>query len=277
MKITSKHVFTLILLLSVYVSVALNPEREYSVTPADYGMSYNNLKIKTADNMMLQAWLFNATDKQSRKVIILSHNGDGNMADLIEIASNFLSLGYHVLTYDYRGYGKSDDFEINTKFFIYSQFQKDLEGALDYVIRQYPSMKTIHLYGAGIGAGLSIGVGVNRPEVSMVIADSPYLSFEITERRFLELYNQKVMMPLGFDKTWLEPLFALDRKNAGITGLLLIAGTEDFLYTVADMKELYKLHKSVVKIYEVTGAKHNTTFISNKGNYFAEIKKFLGV
>jgi len=269
----------LILILTgcFYAGFALNPEREYAATPADYGMNYNNLRIKTSDNMILQAWLFNATDKQSRKLIILSDDGDGNMADLLELASNFLSLGYNVLTYDYRGYGKSDDFPINPKFFIYSQFQKDLEGVLDYMLKQYPSMKTVHLYGMGIGAGLSIGLAANRFEVSKVIADSPYLSFEVTEKRFLESGNQKPMMPLGFDKTWMEPLFALEKKITNLEGILLICGTDDKLFTITDMKELYKLQKSLIAIYEVKGAQHTTTFITDKGKYFSEIKRFLGL
>ncbi|MBT3301636.1 MAG: hypothetical protein HOD63_01730 [Bacteroidetes bacterium] len=264
----------LILSVSLY---ALKPEREYAVTPADYGMDYNNLKIKTSDGMMLQAWLFNATDKQSRKVIILSDDGDGNMADLIELASNFLSLGYNVVTYDYRGYGSSDDFQINTKFFLYSQFQKDLEGVIDYMRRHYPSFKTTHLFGVGLGGGLSLGIGANRPEVSKIIADSPYITFELTEKRYMEVYGQKVMMPLGFDKTWMEPLYALEAKASGLTGIFLISGELDELFQPDDMKSLYKLRKSITKMYEVPGAKRTTTFVSDKGAYFKEIQKFLGL
>lgn len=268
--------FTLTMVLTVN-AYCLKPEKEYAATPADYGMDYNNLKIQTADGIMLQAWLFNATDKQSRKIIILSDDGDGNMADLIELASNFLSLGYNVITYDYRGYGQSDDFKINNQFFIYSQFQKDLEGVIDYVKRHYPSLKTTHLYGVGIGAGLSLGIGANRSEISKVIADSPYITFEQTEKKYMEVYGQKVMMPLGFDKTWLEPLYALEAKASGLTGIFLISGEDDELFTPEDMKSLYKLRKSITKMYAVPGAKRTTTFMTDKGNYFNEVKNFLGV
>lgn len=255
---------------------ALEPEREYHTTPAEYGMNFNNLKIRTSDNLTLHAWLFNATERQSRKIVILSHNGEGNMANMIEIASNFLSLGYHVLTYDYRGFGSSDDFEINTRFFIYSQFQRDIEAVIDHVLRHYPSMRTIDLYGLGIGGGLSIGVGVNRPEINRVIADSPYLTFELTEKRYIENYDQKVMMPLGFDRTWIEPLYALDRKKIDLKGILLIAGGNDDMFIAADMRDLQKMHRKLISIYEVKGAKRNTTFLSDKRRYFVEIKNFIG-
>ncbi|NLJ07885.1 MAG: alpha/beta hydrolase [Sphingobacteriales bacterium] len=267
---------TLISFLVINSVFALNPVREYPVTPADYGMDYNNIRVKTSDNMMLQVWFFKATDKLSRKVIILSDDGDGNMADLIEYASNFLSLGYNVVTYDYRGYGKSDDFPINNNFFMYSQFQKDLEGVLDWVKRDYPSLKTIHLFGLGIGGGLSIGIGCNRAEISRIIADSPYSTFELTEKRYMDVYGQKVMMPLGYDKTFLEPYYAMSEKGSGLQGILLICGADDKIFTPTDMKELYKLKKSITSIYTVAGATSKTTYTTSKQAYFAEIKKFLG-
>lgn len=34
----------------------------------------------------------------------MSGSGDGNMVDNIEIANSFLSAGYNVAMYDYRGY-----------------------------------------------------------------------------------------------------------------------------------------------------------------------------
>jgi pimeloyl-ACP methyl ester carboxylesterase len=94
------------------------------------------------------------------------------MADNLEVVGQFLSLGYNVLTYDYRGYGKSDSFHINQNFFIYAQFAKDLQGVLDYMRKTY-SPGYCDLYGIGIGAGLSIGLGCTSTQVRRVIADGP--------------------------------------------------------------------------------------------------------
>lgn len=256
---------------------ALNPVKEYSSTPSDYGMDYLAIKFKTKDNLELQGWFFKATDKSSRKVIILSDDGDGNMADLLEIVSNFLSLGYYVFTYDYRGYGKSDEFEINKNFFIYSQFEKDLDAAIDYVRKDYASLKTIHLYGTGIGAGLSIGLGVKRSEVSKVIADSPYLTFEITQKRYEQVYGQKVLMPLGYDKTVLEPQYALGKTASGLTGVFLISGSEDPIFTEDDLKTLGKINKKITETFLVKGANRVSTFKTDKAAYFEAVKEFLGV
>lgn len=269
------RIFSLLLLLSITnVSFALNPVREYATTPGDYGMDYNTIHFKTEDGLELQGWFFKATDRSSRKVIILSDDGNGNMADLIELASNFLSLGYYVFTYDYRGFGKSQDFEIKKNFFIYNQFEKDLNAAITYVKKDWASLKTIHLYGTGIGAGLSIGVGAKRPEVSKVIADSPYLTFDLTQKRYEEVYGQKVLMPLGFDKTLMEPKYSLE-SSSGLVGVLIISGSEDPIFTPDDLKELGKIKKKITKTQLIEGANRISTFTTDKAAYFETIKDFL--
>jgi len=273
-----KAIFVLMISSMMYFSAfSLNPVKDYATTPSDYGMDYHSIRIKTSDNVELQAWFFKATDKKSRKVIILSDDGDGNMADLIELASNFLSLGYYVLTYDYRGFGNSDAFEINKNFFIYNQFEKDLNAAIDYVKKDYASLKPLHLYGIGIGAGLSIGVGIKRSEVSKVVADSPYLTFEITQKRYEETYGQKILMPLGFDKTVMETLYALEQTGSGLLGILLISGSEDPICTPDDIKELAKIKKKITQKHTVEGANRTSTFTTDKGAYFEAIKTFMGV
>ncbi len=116
--------------------VALNPSKEYATLPSDYGMDYKEVTILATDGLKLNAWIFKPMS-ETKKFVVISDDGNGNMADNIEIVAQFLSAGYNVLSYDYRGYGKSDSFNINQKFFIYPQFVKDLQGVLDYMRKTY--------------------------------------------------------------------------------------------------------------------------------------------
>jgi pimeloyl-ACP methyl ester carboxylesterase len=65
--------------------------------------------------------------------VVISGSGDGNMADNLEIVNSFLSAGYNVATYDYRGYGASSDFKIDPDLYIYPQFITDLNAVLDHL------------------------------------------------------------------------------------------------------------------------------------------------
>ncbi len=267
------------LLISAFLmslcSFGLNPSREYAITPTEYGMTYEDISIPTEDGLTLKGWFFKAPDAGSYKIIIISDDGDGNMADNIELVSNFVTLGYNVMTYDYRGYGKSSDFTINKNFFIYAQFQKDIEAALNYVKKYQSKMRNVNLYGIGIGAGLSLAVGANHPEVTRIIADSPYSNFEEMKTIIKEKNGMDALFPLGYNKNYLEPTYALQSKGGTLSGIFFIAGENENIFTAKIAKKLSNIRSSISSVYIFKNATAATTFSSNKTKYFEEIKKFL--
>ncbi len=262
-----------VLLFTSSTLFALKPEKEYKILPDEFGLVYEKLTIPTKDNMQLAAWLFKAPS-ESKKVIIISYDGDGNMSKMIEMASQFLTLGYNVITYDYRGYGGSSEFKINNNFYMYAQFEKDLNAVIDYTRKYYSKFRQVDLYGQGMGAGLSIGVGCNRSEVNKIIADSPYNTLESVKNRLKEFKNQDVIIPLAFDKYLLEPEYAVAERGKGIAGILIIWGEKDEVFSQKDVRVLRKLAKCPTADYKVIGATAENTFTINKGQYLEELKNF---
>lgn len=258
----------------VLSSYALNPSRKYAAKPGDFGLNYEEVKIETEDNLTLKGWLYKPQET-SYKMIILSDDGDGNMADLIEIASNFVSLGFYVLTYDYRGYGESADFTINNNFYIYAQFEKDLQAAINYSRKYQSKMKILDLYGIGIGGAMSIAVGTSRPEIHQVIADSPYATLEGMKKRIKEKRNIDVLLPLGFNKYLMEPYYALEKNGTALYSVMFICGEYDDIAGPDDMKELAKVQKNRSTIFIVKGVSGRETFTKDKNAYFEEIREFL--
>ncbi len=177
-------------------TLGLNAQRTYDFTPADFGLTFDTIRIPTDDGASLFGWHLypgEKNDKSSKKAVIVSHDGNGNMANGLEQAGKFLGLGFHVFMYDYRGFGKSSDFNVSPKFYIYQQFATDLNAAVEYV-KKYHAVMTVDLYGWGIGGGLSLGVGANNLKVHRVIADNPYISFETVQNRYEQKTGQKKMM-----------------------------------------------------------------------------------
>ena len=249
---------------------ALNPSREYKTTPAKFGMTFKEEKIPTKDGATLNAWFFELPKKTTNWVVI-SGSGDGNMGDELEIVNSFMSAGYNVCTYDYRGYGKSSDFTIDPDLFIYPQFITDLNTMLDY-LRKSRAITKFDLYGLNIGAGLSIGVGAQRPETRKIIADGPWTGLEPMKKRIKEKMNKDVNMPFGYDKNY-EPMYAFDKPKGKITGLLTIVSPQDPLITPPDMKMI----KGVTDTYIVKDSpKNQDNFSTDKNAYFEKISKFLG-
>ncbi len=266
-----KSVGTLATLVACFITTtvfSLNPSKTYKVTPDKFGMTYKEEKIKTPDGAILNAWMFELPRKTTNWVVI-SGSGDGNMADNLEIINSFMSAGFNVAAYDYRGYGASSDFKIDADLYIYPQFIVDLNAVLDY-LRKSRAITKFSLYGINIGAGLSIGVGANRTETQKVIADGPWIGLEVMKKKLKEKLNKEVNMPFGFDKNY-EPMYAME-KTKGMKGLMVITSPQDALVTPADTKQI----KGVTENYVVKTSPSNTeNFSTDKNAYFEKVSAFL--
>lgn len=275
-----KYAFFLLiaLLFTSSATYALNPSRTYKQLPDKYNMEYTAHDVKTADGAVLKAWYFPGNEKTTR-LILISHNGEGNMADYLRRVDQFTSIGYNVVTYDYRGFGESSEFEIDNNMYLYPHFQDDMKAMIDFCRQQF--VQTFHLYGWGIGAGLSLGIGWNRNEIKAIIADTPFLSMEDLENRF-EAWDNPMEVPFaGYDKKH-EPIYSLDIEPATLKNtsksVLLMIGSNDILYKVDDMEKLVAKQKKIVSkdIYVVENPDRKDNFRIDKAGYFGAMSEFLG-
>ena len=76
-----------------------------NTTPARVKLSFENVRIATADGETLAAWWVPA--EPLRGVILLLHGNAGSIADRTDYLPHFNAMGHAVLLVDYRGYGGS--------------------------------------------------------------------------------------------------------------------------------------------------------------------------
>lgn len=256
-------------------ALALSPSRTYKQRPEKYNMRVNELTVKAADGVSLRAWHFPATSGKDAPLVLISHDGQGNMADHLREVSAFLDLGFSVVTYDYRGYGESAEFEIDPAIAIYPHFTSDLEGMIDHVRKTLAP--SFNLYGFGIGAGLSLGVGWNRPEIRTVVADTPFLSMEDMEKRVSALTPPLTVPFAGYEKRF-EPLYALDQEVTSRVwqGALVILGSADPLYKKEDMAALVAKRKKQIsqQVIIIPNPDQKENFRADKAAYIAALKAF---
>jgi uncharacterized protein len=118
-------------------SLALKPEREYKARPSDYGIVYREVTLTTSDSLHINAWFYPAQDTAGiandlvgrylpvpaelrhsprpyiieenirHPTIIVSLADAGNMQYLLFYAYHLCTLGFNVLTFDWRGFGGS--------------------------------------------------------------------------------------------------------------------------------------------------------------------------
>ncbi|MFT5820489.1 MAG: pimeloyl-ACP methyl ester carboxylesterase [Crocinitomix sp.] len=276
-----KSIFALLFLtfFGMQASFALNPSRTYKQLPDKFNMKYTAHDVKTEDGAKLKAWYFPANVKTTN-LILISHNGEGNMADYLRRVDQFTSIGYNVVTYDYRRYGESSEFEIDNNMYLYPHFLKDIKAMIDFCRMQH--VQTFHMYGWGVGAGLSLGVGYNRTEILSIIADTPFLSMEDLEGRFSNWDDPMEVPFASYDKKF-EPINALDSAPTTLNGkgkrIKLIVGSNDRLYNKDDYTELLGKQKKIVakEIHVVKNPDRKDNFQVDKTAYMNVVKAFLRV
>lgn len=266
-------IFILFTAICSTTTLALNPSRTYQQKPEKYNMTYKEVKVKTNDGAAeLNVWDFPSKSKTT-KLILMIHNGEGNMGDYLRRIDQFRSE-YNVVIFDYRGYGESSEFEIDNNMFIYPHFQDDVKTMIDYCRKQHTA--TFNLYGWGIGGGLALGIGYRRNEIKKIIADTPFLSMEDLEYRF-EDWDAPMEVPFaGYDKMH-EPQYTLNNTpGKNLQQVKLIIGSNDILFNKADMKNLQAKSKLVnKKVYVVENPNRRDNFSVDKSAYSKVILEFL--
>jgi fermentation-respiration switch protein FrsA (DUF1100 family) len=84
---------------------AFFPAAGETTTPADFGVPFERLSIRTADGVELHGWLL--THPAPRAQILYSHGNGGNLSVWAPLLVGIQRHGYSVRAFDYRGYGLS--------------------------------------------------------------------------------------------------------------------------------------------------------------------------
>lgn len=85
------------------------PDRVVGLTPAYFGIPFDDVTIVTEDGERLAAWHVPAkrTGDALNATLLFCHGNAGNMGDRLDSIRTFHNLGLNVLIFDYRGYGDS--------------------------------------------------------------------------------------------------------------------------------------------------------------------------
>jgi pimeloyl-ACP methyl ester carboxylesterase len=133
-----------ILLFQTVAAWALKPSKVWIATPDSLGLRYQTVALTTPDHVQLTGWLIEpaagVADRHSTMVV--AYGDFGNMSNELYQAQALSAAGYRVYLFDYRGFGHSADFAIDTQRLYYHEFAVDLGTALADAHRRYPRNRT---------------------------------------------------------------------------------------------------------------------------------------
>ncbi|SHJ41994.1 Serine aminopeptidase, S33 [Reichenbachiella agariperforans] len=268
----TRLILLFVFLLFGKACLALSPSRTYKTLPQDHRMKYESIKIPTPDGAILQAWYFPSS--RGNQLMVISHDGVENMAAYLERVRIFVNYGFNVVTYDYRGFGGSSDFQIDPLNYIYKEFFTDFDAVIAYVSERFDH--EIIVYGWGIGAGIGLNHGYNRHQITGIIADNPYVDFAALGSRFKAIHS-----PMKIPSSVMIPEFntiTVVSQPAGkdLRGILYFHGNENYVFKEEDMQRLYDQTDFEFKqlhVFEKSG--HMDNFTVNESTYARIIYGFV--
>lgn len=151
--------------LLIFKPEKLPPQFQYRF---DGNFEIEELNIKVPKEVVLNAVLFRV--KESKGLLLYFHGNTGNLKGWGEEALHFTSLGYDVLMYDYRGYGKSGG-RITAEHMLH----RDAEAVYEHILPRYQAEKMV-FYGRSLGTGIASKLAINHPP-RLLMLETPYFNF----------------------------------------------------------------------------------------------------
>jgi pimeloyl-ACP methyl ester carboxylesterase len=134
-------------------------------TPADRGLTYDDVELTTADHVMLSGWY---VPSRNGAAVVLLHGSGETRSAVLDHAVVLARHGYGVLLFDARGHGRSGG-DAN-EFGWYGD--RDVAAAVDYVERR-PDVRDgrVAALGESMGGEEAIGAAASDGRIRAVVAE----------------------------------------------------------------------------------------------------------
>jgi esterase/lipase len=265
-RIDSSHVFSN---NSLHERVIFNPvdSTEVSVipwySPEQIDSGYQELSIKTADSVNLNAWYFPNKLQGGPVTIIIVHDINESRITYLEHAQQFLDRGFRVCLAEMRAHGTS----AAQRFYLGTKSTDDIKSLID-TLSARTETEFLVMVGVGLGATVAIRTAAEDPRVNVLIAQSPFNSLDkYVENHAFAKWGRPGVFLYPLIRNNIESELKLSLRAENITSLIetigiptmIIGETDDPVISVFDARTVF--HKSASQKKEY----FNIKSLSNKG------------
>lgn len=255
-----------ILLFIALQSYSINPEREYKMTPDKFKIEHQEEKIKSTDGANLNTWIMKSPVEEKKDYVFIIVGSDaGNMGYSLPYAAYLLRQGFDVITFDYRGFGQSSDFEHHPDNLYHSEYIDDFQSVVTWTKKQSPDKK-IGILSFSMGTLVSIK-GYKDAKYDAFVGEGFIRCPEKTVERIKELKGKDVLLPKDHKSDESQT------KKIKIP-MLLFASKTDQVTPLEDSLKVASLRKNR-KVIEFEGEHLRGAMTLGIPNYVAEIEKMI--
>lgn len=247
------------------------PRRPVTLTPADYGMSYEEVTFESLDGLKLKGWLI--PNNQSSSLVIVCHGHGANKGDVLFAAEFLYKNGYGIFLFDFRAHGESE----GTTATLGWLEPNDLKGAIAYV-KERPIPKNIGVIGFSMGGATAITTAGQTSEIQAIVADSAFADRSKLITKAVNFPPPIAYLTVLFvrmqDLNLEENLPMNYAEKITPNALLIIQGDKDRLVETEDAELLYNKAKEPKELWLVPDTPHVRAYQTEKTQYQTKILTF---
>lgn len=233
-----------LVLWSVADGLFYHPNDTVYGSPRDYRVAVETVSFSAPGGPQLHGWWLPAEDEH-RGTVVYCHGNAANVTLHARHVAWLPKLGFAVLVFDYRGYGRSQGSVTRAGTVA------DAIAAVDFALLRDPA-RTV-LFGHSLGGAIAICAAAERPAVRAVIAESTFPSYRRVAAASAPLLA--ALVPL-FVSDGEDPVQVV--QQIAPRPLLVIHGTDDHIVPVALGRELFEAASEPKQLWVVEGARHAT-------------------
>jgi fermentation-respiration switch protein FrsA (DUF1100 family) len=214
------------------------PTREIALTPANYGLRYEEVALVAADGVRLASWaLLVDNGSESAPWLIYFHGNGENVSRYLPFTRHLVAMGLNVLMLSYRGYGASEGTPSEAGLY------RDAEAAYAHLLERGVNPSRIALYGFSLGTGVATYLAANA-EVAALVLEAPFTSVPDVARHLYRIVPTRLLRN-RFDSA--------SRIRKVDAPLLVLHARDDRMVPFALGKELYALAAEPKALVELSG------------------------
>lgn len=239
-------------------SLFYHPTSETYTTPAQDGLSFEEITFTSADDTRLSGWFIPAEGKALGTVIHF-HGNAQNMSAHYSFVSWLPKNGFNLFVFDYRGYGASAGTPSREGLYL------DSVAAIEYIkTRQDIDQSKLIIFGQSIGGANAIAAVGNNAFTGIcgVATDSAFSSYKRVAGEHAGLLKPFAYLLIG--NKWSPEKYI---SNIAPTSVLIIHGTLDPVASYKHAEKLYAAAGEPKQLWTVEGGGHTSALGPSRKTY----------
>jgi fermentation-respiration switch protein FrsA (DUF1100 family) len=228
------------------------PDRELELTPTALGLSFDDVWLRTEDDLRLHGWYLPVPD--AALVVLVCHGNAGNISHRLDRVLLFQTkLKASVFLFDYRGYGKSEGSPDEEGTYA------DGRAAYQHLRERGYDPGRIVLFGESLGAAVAVQLAQERPAAALVL-ESPFTSIPDMAAAVYPFLPLGRLVRTRYDNLEKIPSLRIP--------LLILHGTRDRTVPFEQGERLFEAASEPKRFAAISGAGHNDAFLVGGESYW---------